>query len=180
MWELYYKESLAPNWCFLTMVLEKTLESPLDCKKIQPVNCKGDQSWIFTERTDAEAKAPILWPPDGKNWLTGNDPDAGNDWRWEEKEMTEDEMVGWHHWLNGHEFEQAPGVGDGQGGLECCIPWGCKESDMTEWLNWIELNWWKDRVNGELYQTNWKQNLFLKKKIIRTVYLSFSSLTTLG
>ena len=142
-------------------------------KEISPEYSLGGPTVKFSETA-------ILWPPDAKNWLIGKDPESRNDWRWEEKEMTEDEMVGWHHWLNGHEFEQAPGVGDGQGGLECCIPWGCKESDMTEWLNWIELNWWKDRVNGELYQTNWKQNLFLKKKIIRTVYLSFSSLTTLG
>ena len=106
MWELDYKESWAPkNWCFWTMVMEKTLESPLDCKEIQPVHPKGNQSWIFIERTDAEAEAPILWPPDAKNWLIWKDPDAGKDWRQEEKGMTEDEMVGWHHWLNGHEFE---------------------------------------------------------------------------
>ena len=106
MWELDYKESWASkNWCFWTVVLEKTLESPLDCKEIQPVNPKGNQSWIFIERTDAEAKTPILWPPDAQSWLTGKDPDAGKDWRQEEKGMTEDEMVGWHHPLNGHEFE---------------------------------------------------------------------------
>ena len=106
MWELDYKESWAPkNWYFWTVVLEKTLESPLDCKIIQPVHSKGDQSWMFIERTDAETKAPILWAPDGKNWLTGKDPDAEKDWRQEEKGMTEDEMVGWHHRLNGHEFE---------------------------------------------------------------------------
>ena len=106
MWELDYKESWAPNnWCFWTVVLENTLENPLDCKEIQPVYPKGDQSWVFIERTDAEAETPILWPPDTKNWLIGKDPDAGKDWRWEEKEMTGNEMVGWHHWLNGHEFE---------------------------------------------------------------------------
>ena len=106
MWELDYKESWVPkNWCFWTVVLKKTLESPLDCKEIQPVLPKGHQSWIFIERYDAEAETPILWPPDAKNWLTGKDPDAGKDWRQEEKAMTEDEMVGWHHWLNGHEFE---------------------------------------------------------------------------
>ena len=106
MWELDYKESWVPkNWCFWTVVLKKTLESPLDCKEIQPVLPKGHQSWIFIERSDAEAETPILWPPDAKNWLTGKDPDAGKDWRQEEKAMTEDEMVGWHHWLNGHEFE---------------------------------------------------------------------------
>ena len=140
MWELEYKESwAAKNWCFWTVVLEKTLESPLDCKEIQPVHPKGNQSWIFIERTDAEAGTPILWPPDAKRWLTGKDPDAGKDWRQEEKGITEDEMVGWHHWLNGHEFEQGLGVGDRQGGLVCCSPWGHKEFDMTEWLNWTEL-----------------------------------------
>ena len=106
MWELDYKESWElKNWCFWTVVLEKTLENPLDSKEIKPVHPKGDQSWIFIGRTDAEAEALILWPPDAKNWLTGKDPDAGKDWR-QEKGMTEDEMVGWHHWLNGHEFEQ--------------------------------------------------------------------------
>ena len=135
MWELDYKESWVPkNWCFWTVVLEKTLESALDCKEIKPVNPKGDQPWTFIGRTDAEAEAPVLWPPDGKNWLIGKDPDAGKDWR-QEKGMTEDEMVGWHHQLDGHEFEQAPGVGDGQGSLVCCSSWGCKESDTTEWLN---------------------------------------------
>ena len=125
MWELDYKESWVPNnWCFWTVVLEKTLESPLDCKEIQPVYPKGDQSWVFIGRTDAEAESPILWSPDVKNWLTRKDPDAGKDWRQEEKRTIEDEMVGWHHWLDGHEFEQAPGVGDGQGGLACCSPWG--------------------------------------------------------
>ena len=122
------------NWCFWTVVLEKTLESPLHCKKINQVNPKGIQSWIFIGRTDAEA--PILWPPDVKNWLIRKDPDAGQAWRQEEKGMTEDEMVGWHHWLHGHEFAQAPGVGDGQGSLACCSSWGLKELDMTELLNW--------------------------------------------
>ena len=106
MWELDYKESRAPkNWCFWTVMLEKTLESPLDCKEIKPVNPKGNQSWIFIGRTDAEVEIPILWPPDAKNWLTSKEHDAGKDWRQEEKELTEDEMVRWHHWLNGHEFE---------------------------------------------------------------------------
>ena len=138
MWELdYKKESWAlKNWCFWTVVLEKTLESPLDCKEIKPVHSKGNQSWIFIGRTDAEVETPILWPPDVKTWLIGKDPDAGKDWRQEEKGTAEDEMVGWHHRLNGHEFEQAWGVGDGQGGLACCSPWDHKESDMTEWLNW--------------------------------------------
>ena len=122
------------------MVLEKTLESPLDSNEIKPVNPKRSQSWIFIGRTDVEAETPILWPSDVKNWLLGKDPDAGKDWRQEEKGMTEDEMVGWHHQLNGHEFEQAPGVGDGQGGLACCSPWGHKDSDMTEWPNWTELS----------------------------------------
>ena len=127
MWELDYKESWAlKNWCFWTVVLEKTLESPLDTKKIQPVHPKGNQSWIFTERTDAEAETPILWPLDVKNWLSGKDHDAGKDWRWEEKRTTEDEMVWWHHWLDGHEFEQAPGAGNGQGSLVCCSSQGCK------------------------------------------------------
>ena len=135
-----YKESWAlKNWCFWTVVLEKTLESPLDCKEIQPVHLKGNQSWIFIGRTDAEAETPILWPPDGKNWLTGKDPVARNDWRREEKGMTEDKMVGWHHWLNGHEFEQGLGVGDEQGGLACCSLWDHKELDTTEQLNWTEL-----------------------------------------
>ena len=142
MWELDYKESWRPkNWCFWTAVLEKTLESSLDCKEIQLVNPKGIQSWIFIGRTDAGAKAPILWPPDVKNWLIGKDCDAGKDWSQEEKGMTEDEMARWHHWLDGHEFEQALGVGDGQGSLACCSPWGSKESDTTEQLNWTELNW---------------------------------------
>ena len=136
MWESDYKESWVPkNWCFWTVVLEETLESPLDSKEIQQVHPKGNQSWIFIERTDAEAETPILWPPDAKNWLIGKDPDAGKDWRQEEKGMTEDEMVGWCHWLDGHEFEQTPGVGDEQGSLACCSPWGRKELDMTERLN---------------------------------------------
>ena len=117
-------------------MLEKTLESPLDCKEIQPVHPEGDQSWIFIGRTDVEADTPILWPPDAKNQLLGRDPDAGKDWRQEEKWMTEDEMVGWHHWCDGHEFEWALGVGDGQGSLACGNPWGRKELDTTEWLNW--------------------------------------------
>ena len=139
MLELDYKESWAlKNWCFWTAVLEKTLENPLDCKEIQPVHPKGDQSWIFTERTDAEAETPILWLPDVKNWLIWKDPDAGKDWRQEEKGTTEDETVEWHHWLDGHEFKQALGDGEGQGGLVCCSPWGHKELDMTERLNWPE------------------------------------------
>ena len=127
MWELYDKEGWAPkNWCFWIVVLEKTLESPVDIMEIKAVNPKGNKPWIFIGRIDAEAEAPILWPPDVKNWLTGKYLDAGKDWRQEEKEMTEDEMVGWHHQLNGHEFEQTPGNGDGQGSLFCCSPWGCR------------------------------------------------------
>ena len=113
----------------------KTLESPLDFKEIKPVNPKGNQSWIFIGRTDIEAEAPIIWPPYAKNQLIRNDPDAGKDWRQEQKGTTEDEVVGWHHWLNGHKFEQALGVGDGQGSLACCNPWDCKELDMAECLN---------------------------------------------
>ena len=130
MWELDSKENSAlKNWCFWTMVLEKTLEIPLDCKEIQPVNPKGNQSWIFIGRTNAEA--PILWPPDVKNWLIWKDPDAEKDWRQEEKGMIEYEMVGQHHWLNGHGFEQIPGDSEGQGGLACCSPWGFKELYTT-------------------------------------------------
>ena len=132
--ELDYEESWVPkNWWFWAMVLEKTLESPLNSKEIQPVHPKGNQSWIFIGRTDAEAKTPILWPPDVKNWFIWKDPDAGKDWRQEKKGITEDDMVGWHHWLDGHEFEQAPGVGDGQGSLACCSSWGCKETRLSDW-----------------------------------------------
>ena len=140
MWELDYKENWAPkNWCFWTVVSEKTLESPLDCKKIQPVHPKGAQSWVFIGRTDVEAETPILWPPGAKSWLIGKDPDAGKDWGQEEKGTTEDEIVGLHHQLAGHGFGWAPGVGDGQGGLVCWGSWGHRELDTTEWLNWTEL-----------------------------------------
>ena len=136
MWELDHKESWAPqNWCFWAVVLEKTLESPLGCKEIQPVHSKGGQSWVFIGRTDVKAETPILWPPDAKSWLIWKDPDAGKDWGQEEKGMTEDEMDGWHHRLDRREFEWTPGVDDGQGGLACCDSWVCKESDTTE-LNW--------------------------------------------
>ena len=138
---LDYKESWVPkNLCYWTVVLKKTLESPLDCKEIQSVHPKGDQSWVFTGRTDAEAETPILWPPDAKNWLIGKDPNAGKDWWQEEKGMTEDEMVGWHHQINGHGFGWTLGVGDGQGGLACYDSWGCKELDTTEQLNWTNEN----------------------------------------
>ena len=141
MCELDCKESWAlKNWCFWTVVLEKTLESPLDCKEIQPVHSKGDQSWVSFGRTDAEAETPILWLPHAKSWLIGKDSDAGRDWGQEQKGMTEVEMAGRHHQLDGREFEWTPGVGDGQGGLACCNSWGRKESDTTERLNWTELN----------------------------------------
>ena len=120
--------------------VEKTLESPLDGKEIQPVHPKGDQLWLFIGRTDVEAETPIVWPSDVKNWLIWKDPDAGKDWGRDEKGTTEDEVVGWHHWLNGHGFGWTPGVGDGQGGLVCCGSWGLRESDTTERLNWTEAN----------------------------------------
>ena len=126
----------AERW---TVVLEKTLESPLDCKEIQLVHSRGDQSWVFFGRTDAKTETPVLWPPHAKSWLIGKDSDAGRDWGQEEKGTTEDEMAGWHHWLDGRESEWTPGVGDGHGGLACCDSWGRKESDTTEWLKWTEL-----------------------------------------
>ena len=158
----------------LNVVLEKTLESPLDCKEIQPVHPKGDQSWVFIGRTDAEAEAPILRSPDAKSWLIGKDPDAGRDWGQEEKGMTEDEMVGWHHRLDRHGFRWTPGVADGQGGLACCDSWGRKESDTTEQLNWTDwgsgprhvpapLNTWNF---SELYQTQGHHDLFSKQNLL--------------
>ena len=150
MWELDYKEIWAPkNWCFWTVVLEKTLESPLDCKEIQPVNPKWNQSWVVTGRTDAEAEAPMLWPPDAKSRLIRKDPSAGKDWRQEEKGMTEDGMVGWHHRLNGHEFEQALG----QESLACCSPWGSQ--------SWTQLNHWittRKELNITNHHGNANQN----------------------
>ena len=136
------------------LMLEKTLESPLDCKEIQPGHPKGNQSWIFIGKINTEAEAPIIWPPDVKNQLIGKVPDAGKDWRQEEKGTIEDDMVGWHHWLNGHKFEQTPGIGDGQGSLACYSPWGRKESDTTEWLDWTELNW-------EIDESSYFQHLLL-------------------
>ena len=135
MWELDCEEGWAPkNWCFWTVVLEKTPEIPLDCKEIQLVHLEGSQSWTFIGRTDAKAQAPVLSPPDAKNWLIAKDPNAGKDWR--QKGTREEEMVGWHHRPNGHEFEQAPEAGDGQGGLVCCSPWSCKQSDTTQRFSW--------------------------------------------
>ena len=143
MWGLDCEESWAPkNWCFWTVVLEKTLESPLDCKEIQPVHPKGDQSRVFPVRNDAKAETPILWLPHTKSWLIGKDSDAGRGLKQEEKGTTEDEMTGWHHWLDGHVWTL--GVGDRQGGLACCKSWGLKESDTTEQLNWTEelIKYW--------------------------------------
>ena len=139
--------------CFWTVVLEKTLESPLDCKEIQPVHSEGDQSWVFIGRTDAKAETPVLCPPHAKSWLIGKDSDAGRDWGQEEKGTTEDEIAGWHHWLNGHESEWTPGVGDGQGGLACCDSWGHKELYMTEGLNWTENNINRVFSNLSIYRT---------------------------
>ena len=166
MWELDHEEGWVPkNWCFWTVVLEKTLESPLDYKEIQPVHPKGNQSWIFIGRTDAEA--PILWLLDLKNWLFRKDPDAGKDWR--QEEMTEDEMVGWHHWLYGPESEQVLGVGDGQGSLGYCSPWGHTELDTTEWLNWklISRSQWQYKYSkGQNLDYKWSQEKGARTKDI--------------
>ena len=147
MWELDCEEGWAPkNWCFWTVVLEKTLESPLDCNEIQVVHSKGDQSWVLFGRNDAKAETSVLWPPNVKSWLIGKDFNDGRDWGQEEKGTTEDEMAGWHHWLDERKSVWTPSVGDGQGGLECWDLWGCKESDTAERLNWTEnvtgLPWW--------------------------------------
>ena len=168
MWELDYEESWVPkNWCFWTVVLEKTLESPLDCKEIKTVNPKGDQSWVFIGRTDAEAETPILWPPHVKSWLI----DAGRDWGQEEKGTTEDEMAGWHHRLYGHESEWTPEVGDGQGGLACCNSWGRKESDTTEWLNWT------DDVMGKPKWSFWSTQYMVENENDQT-YIYWHHMTT--
>ena len=170
MWELDYKESWAlKNWCFWTVVLEKTLESALDCKEIQPVISKGDQSWVFIGRTDAEAETLILWPPHAKSWLIGKDPDAEKDWGKEEKGTTEDEMAGWHHWLNGHEFELTLVVDDGQGGLVCCDSWGCKELGTTEQLNWTELT----DIPHWVTESSLKKICFLLPSVLIRLILSF-------
>ena len=150
MWELDCDESWAPkNWCFWTVVLKKTLESPLNCKEIQPVHSKGDQPWVFFGSNNAKAETPILWPPHEKSWLIGKDSDAGRDWGQEEKGMTEDELAGWHHWFDGRKFEWTLGVGDGQGGLACCDPWGCK--GQTQLSDWTELNWTIHFLTGDQY-----------------------------
>ena len=141
-----YKEIWVPkNWCFWTVVL-KTLESPLDCKEIQPVHPKGNRSWIFIGRTDAEAETPILWPPDAKNRLTGKYPDAGKNWGQEEKKAPEDETVGWHRWINGLEFEQTLGDSEGQGSLACCSSRGRKELDTAQQVN--NNNWSNSSIHG--------------------------------
>ena len=174
MWELDHKEGGSlKNWCFWTMVLEKTLESPLDCKEIQPAHPKGDQFWVFIGRTDVEAETPILWPPDEKSWLIWKDPDAGKDWGQEEKGTTENEMVGWHHRLNGHGW--TPGVGDRQGGLVCCSSRGRKESDTTEQLNWTELNWTSQLLS---HFPAFPDNIILLKSHVgcSLAFLSLSSL----
>ena len=140
MWEFVHKEGWTPKkWCFQIMMLKNTLESPLDCKEVQPVHPEGNQSWVFIGRTDVEAETPILWPPDAKSWFIWKDPDAGKDWGQEENGTAEDEMAGWHHWLNALGFGWTPGIGDRQGSLVCCGSWGCKKSDTTERLNWTEL-----------------------------------------
>ena len=173
MWEFDCEKSwVSKNWCFWTVVLEKTLESPLECKEIQPVHSKGDQSLVFFGRTDAKAETPILWSPHAKSWLILKDSDAGREHGQEEKGTTEDEMAGWYHRLDVHEFEWPPGVGDGQGGLACCNSWGCKESDTAEQLNWTEFGFafilMKETPdNGLIYP--FIQQIFMKCILIRFV-----------
>ena len=148
MWELDCEEGWVPkNWCFWTVVLEKTLESPLDCKEIEPVHSEGDQPWDFFGRNDAKAETPVLWLPHTKSWLFGKDSDAGRDWGQEEKGTTENEIAGWHHRLDGRESGWSPGVGVGQGGLACWDSWGRKESDTTEWLIWSDLIFYRRDLN---------------------------------
>ena len=155
MWELDCEEGWAPkNWCFWTVVLEKTLESPLDCKETLPVHSKGNQPWDFFGRNDTKAETPILWPPHVKSWLIGKDSDAGRDRGQEEKGTTEDEMAGWHHWLDGRESAWTLGVGDGQGGLACCDSWGLKELDMTKRLIWSDLYSFWIFIANNLYKNN--------------------------
>ena len=164
MWELDCEESWTPkNWCFWTVVLEKTLESRLDCKEMHPVHPKGDQSWVFIGRTDAKAETPVLWPLHSKSWLIGKASDSGRDWGQEEKGMTEDEMAGWHHWLDGCELEWTPGVGDGQGGLACCDSWGAKvRNDWETELNWILP---QERLNLSHQMAIKKQNFTIWRRL---------------
>ena len=164
-----WRKLSAEELIFSTVVLEKTVESSLDCKEIQPVHSEGDQPWDFFGRNDTKAEAPVLWPPHAKSWLIGKDSDAGRDWGQEEKGTTEDEIAGWHRWLDGCESEWTPGVGDGQGGLVCCDSWGCKQSDMTERPNWTELNWWFYSINTTL--------LFLSSLQFRSVAQSCPTVT---
>ena len=160
MWELDHKKGWVPkNWCFRIVVLENTLERSLDSKEFKPINPKGNQSWIFIGGTDAKAEALIFWSPDAKSRLTGKDPGAGKDWRQEEKRTTEDEMVGWHHWLNGHKFEQTSGDSEGQRSLVCCSPWGCKESGTTEQLsNKKKRKQRTQHPSSMLYAQGWLHN----------------------
>ena len=182
MWELDYKESWAlKNWCFCTVLLEKTLESPLDCKEIKPANPKENQSWVFIGSTDAEAETPILWPPDMKNQFIWKDPDAGKDYRWKKKGTTEDEMVGCYHRLHEHEFEQALGAGGGQGSLVCCSPWGCKiKSDWATKLK-MQLGCKSESLSHlRLFVTPWTVTHqapvhgILQARILEQVAFSFS------
>ena len=171
MWELDCKESWTLKiwtlkiWCFWTVLLKKMLESPLDCKEIKPAKHKANQSWMYIGRTDAEAGTPIFWPPHMKNWLIGKEPNAGKDWRQEEKGLTENEMIGWHHWLDGQGFEQTPRVGDGRGGLVCwcCTPWCAKSwiqlSGWTE-LNWKPLTVWMTKIDGKFFK-RWEYQTIL-------------------
>ena len=177
MWELDCKESWAlKNWYFWTVVLEKTLESPLDCKEIQPVHSEGDQPWVFFGRSDAKAETPVLWQPHVNSWLIGKDPDAGRDWWQEEKGMAEDQMAGWHHRLDGLEFEWTPGVGDGQGGLACYDSWGRKESDTTERLNWTELNWpWEFMFDYPIFFAFHTVHGVFKARILKWFTIPFST-----
>ena len=176
MWELDCEESwVQKNWCFWTVVLEKTLESLLDCKEIQLVHPKGDQSWVFIGRTDAKAETPVLWPPEAKSWLIGKDSDDGRDWGQEEKGMTEDEMVGGHHQLDGHEFEWTLGVGDGQGSLVCCSPWDRKELDTTEQLNW---EWHTQQLSENKGVLNLEAGVTFRRKVGWNLhYIAFDSLS---
>ena len=172
MWELNYKESWTlKNWCFWTAVLEKTLDSPLDCKEVQPVNPKVNQFWIFIGRNDADVETPVLGPPNEKNWLTEKDSDAGKDSRQEEKGTTEDEMFRWPHCLDGHGFEQALGIGDGQGSLACCSSWCHKESDMSEWLKWSPPNYF---TNNSFQQGDvWDNDIYTQQDL--DIYSRLSS-----